>query len=418
MDAVFGSLLQVFGQALSLLYDVVKQYGIAIIILTILIRVALLPLTIKQTRSMAQMQEIQPQIKEIQRKHKGNRQKLNEELMKVYKEHKVNPLGGCLPLLMQAPFFIALYAVLGPNATSLAAAIPDDLDRGRVQSAVCVPYLPSSDGDNLLPRVTPPGSNEIRCSNGDEETFEVEEWVHAKTGGDLNANMTDPPPEMFRCVAEERGGSFDTDYFVCKSPPGTGHLPKDGALYADLVEEGSTFAGMELQCSPSAAGSSAGLGACTRQLDASGKPAKGSPLKAIPYYLLIGGMVFTTWYQQKQMQQMSGQTTPQMQMMGRIMPVFLGFISFSIPAGVLLYWVTTNVWQVGQQRVMMRSRAKAAAADGSKKPSAAKEAVKGDGKGNGKKPVATPPAQRRPNPAGRGGSRRSGGGSRKKRRKR
>src|SRR3989337_2966094 len=110
---MFQELLEVFGQVLSFLYDTVafSNYGVAIILLTLLIRIALLPLTIKQTRSMAEMQQIQPLIKELQKKHKGDRQKLNEELMKVYKEHKVNPLGGCLPLLMQLPFFFALYAV-------------------------------------------------------------------------------------------------------------------------------------------------------------------------------------------------------------------------------------------------------------------------------------------------------------------
>jgi YidC/Oxa1 family membrane protein insertase len=108
-----------------------------------------------------------------------------------------------------------------------------------------------------------------------------------------------------------------------------------------------------------------------------------------------------------------------MVMMGRIMPVFLGFISLSIPAGVLLYWVTTNMWQVGQQRVMMRSRLKKQAegapaprADGQRKGSTP-PLSKG---GNGQKRVESPP-QKRP-AANRGGSGRSGGGSRKKRRKR
>ena len=410
MEQVVGELLRAFGSILAFLYDIVKQYGIAIIILTILIRTALLPLTIKQTRSMAQMQQIQPVIKELQRKHKGNRQKLNEELMKVYKEHKVNPLGGCLPLIMQFPFFIALYAVL--RASSPAIALPVDFNADDIpNAAVCAPFLPSPGNPdvNLLPRLEPPGSNEIVCSNGTDAAFDVDAWQDSKAGREI-----DPPPDMFRCAPAEATGDVEEDHFKCQSPLGSGHLPKDSRLYEDILERGSKFLGMELACSPSQSGSSSQFRQCSREA------AGGGVATAIPYYLLIGGMVFTTWYQQRQMQQMSGQTTPQMQMMGRIMPVFLGFISFSIPAGVLLYWVTTNVWQVGQQRVMMRSRAKTAAADGSKKPAVAKEAVKGDGKGsgNGKKPAATPPAQRRPNPAGRGGSRRSGGGSRKKRRKR
>src|SRR5437899_12446306 len=72
----------------------------------------MLPLTIKQTRSMQEMQKLQPEVKRLQAKYKGgDRQKLNEEMMKLYKEHKVNPLGGCLPLVLQLPVFLALYRV-------------------------------------------------------------------------------------------------------------------------------------------------------------------------------------------------------------------------------------------------------------------------------------------------------------------
>ncbi|MEX2458956.1 MAG: YidC/Oxa1 family membrane protein insertase [Actinomycetota bacterium] len=406
MDQVFGALLRGIATILAALYDFVGNYGIAIVLLTIVIRVALLPLTIKQVRSMAEMQQIQPLVKEIQRKHKGNRQKLNEELMAVYKEHRVNPLGGCLPLLMQAPFFIALYAVL--NAFSPAVAIPagDDFRAATVRESFCQPV-----GEDL-PRISGLGSNEIRCTNGEEQTVEIEEWV-AKSGGRLNADTRNPPPQMFRCIAHEAGGAFAKDHLKCESPRSSGHLPKDSELYRDVIEGAPGFLGMELSCSPTQSGSEEGMRQCSR----SGARAGGAPLVA--YWGLVVLMVGTTWYQQRQMQQMSGQSNPQMVMMGRIMPVFLGFISLSIPAGVLLYWVTTNLWQVGQQRVMMRSRLKKEAAgapapraDGQRKggtPSLPKG-------GNGQKRVESPP-QKRP-AANRGGSGRSGGGSRKKRRKR
>ena len=78
-------------------YGIIPSYGLAIILLTLAVRILLLPLSIKQTRSMREMQRIQPEIKKIQAKYKGNRQKMNEEMMALYKEHGVNPLGGCLP---------------------------------------------------------------------------------------------------------------------------------------------------------------------------------------------------------------------------------------------------------------------------------------------------------------------------------
>jgi YidC/Oxa1 family membrane protein insertase len=93
------------------------QWGLAIIGLTVIVRLILFPLTWRQYKSAQQMQVIQPQIKELQKKYKSDRAKLQEETMKLYSEHRVNPFASCLPLLLQLPVFIALYAAikgLGP----------------------------------------------------------------------------------------------------------------------------------------------------------------------------------------------------------------------------------------------------------------------------------------------------------------
>ncbi len=88
------------------------NYGVAIILLTILVRIVFWPITRKSTESMKRMQEIQPLVKAVQAKYKDNVQKQQQEIMALYKEHKVNPLGGCLPMLIQIPVFIALFVVL------------------------------------------------------------------------------------------------------------------------------------------------------------------------------------------------------------------------------------------------------------------------------------------------------------------
>jgi YidC/Oxa1 family membrane protein insertase len=88
------------------------NYGLAIMLLTILIRIIFWPLTHKSTQSMKRMQAVQPLMKEIREKFKDNAQKQQQEMMKLYKEHKINPLGGCLPMLIQIPVFIALFVVL------------------------------------------------------------------------------------------------------------------------------------------------------------------------------------------------------------------------------------------------------------------------------------------------------------------
>src|SRR2546421_1985353 len=84
----------------------------AIIGLTVMVRMLLVPLTVKQIHSMQRMQRFAPQMKELQRKYKGDRQKQNEELMKFYKENNINPAASCLPMLLQLPVFFALYLVL------------------------------------------------------------------------------------------------------------------------------------------------------------------------------------------------------------------------------------------------------------------------------------------------------------------
>ena len=97
---------------LAWFYSLIPNYAIAIALLTLTVMVLLTPLTLKGTKSMLQMQRLQPEMKKIQQQYKGDRQKLNEELMKFYQENKINPLGGCLPLLIQMPVFIVLYRVL------------------------------------------------------------------------------------------------------------------------------------------------------------------------------------------------------------------------------------------------------------------------------------------------------------------
>ena len=84
----------------------------AIVALTVLVRMALVPLTVKQIHSMQNLQRHAPEMKEIQRKYKGDRQKMNEELMKFYKENSINPASSCLPILFQIPIFISLFFVL------------------------------------------------------------------------------------------------------------------------------------------------------------------------------------------------------------------------------------------------------------------------------------------------------------------
>ena len=93
-------------------YGVIPNYGVAIIILTVLIKIILWPLGSKSYKSMSEMKKIQPLMKEIREKHKNDKKKMNEEVMGLYRTYKINPLGGCLPMVVQLPVFFALYRML------------------------------------------------------------------------------------------------------------------------------------------------------------------------------------------------------------------------------------------------------------------------------------------------------------------
>ncbi len=109
---MWSSLITLVTKLLTVLYGFTHNYGVAIILLTILIRLILYPLMQKQMVSMREMQKIQPLMKAVQEKYKNDKERLNKELMALYKEHKVNPMGGCLPLLIQMPILILLFQTL------------------------------------------------------------------------------------------------------------------------------------------------------------------------------------------------------------------------------------------------------------------------------------------------------------------
>lgn len=245
---MFDALFELLGHVLSFFYDLIPNYGVAIILLTIFVRVVLLPLTIKQTKSMQAMQKIQPQMKELQAKHKGDKQRLNEEMMKLYKTHQVNPLGGCLPLVLQFPVFIALFQVLNACGLKVAKGKP--------------------------------------------------------------------------CPA---------------SAIGTKYLPASSAILTAIQTGNTGFLGMSMAASPAQVVSQSG------------------PVAAIPYFLLLAMMGLTTWYQTKQAAgaQPPGAANTQMAIIGKVMPVMLMLFSYRFPAGVSIYWVVSNLWTIGQQRVLL-----------------------------------------------------------------
>jgi YidC/Oxa1 family membrane protein insertase len=235
---ILDPIYHAMGTVLAFFYSVVSSYGLSIALLTMTVRILLIPLTTKQVKSQQAMQRIQPELKRLQAKYKNDRQKLNEEMMKFYKENKVNPLAGCLPIVLQAPLFIVLYRVV-------------------------------------------------------------------------------------------RGLSF---------PGGPRHVPHDSKLYTSLVESGGKMVSWGFDLAKSA-GSVPGFG------------------KAFPYYILVALTVITGYFQQRQMtaRMPKDSANQQMQMVAKVFPVIIGFVSLSVPAGVVVYFVVSNLWQIAQQAVTFKA---------------------------------------------------------------
>lgn len=112
MKYIYGLLVSFIEFLLNGVHSFVDNFGLSIIIVTILIKILLLPLTIKQDKSMKAMKKLQPELDEIRKKYANDKQMLNIKTMELYRENKVNPAGGCLPILIQLPILWALFGVL------------------------------------------------------------------------------------------------------------------------------------------------------------------------------------------------------------------------------------------------------------------------------------------------------------------
>ncbi len=257
----------VIARPLQFYYELWPNYAGAISLLTLTVMLVLLPLTLKGTRSMLAMQKLQPELKKLQNQHRDDRQKLNEEVMKFYKENNINPLSGCMPLLLQMPIFFILYRTLH----DLIWRAPSGFDLGAAAA---------------------------RAANG------------------VNNGVW------------EKFGNFQPK-----------HLDSTSRLYQDLIQtnEMSSF-GMNLAQSAQQALRS-GVGA------------------AAPYIILVMAVAATSYYQQRQIAGRPGaaQANPQQQMLLKIMPVFFAFISLTLPAGLVVYFLVSNLFRIAQQAFITRT---------------------------------------------------------------
>ena len=223
-------------------------WGLSIVFLTMTVRIALFPLFVKQIKSQRRMQELAPKIKVLQTKHKGDRETLNTELMKLYKDHGTNPISGCLPLILQLPIFFALFRVM----------------------------------------------NEFRPKGADHH--------------------------------------FEGKY----------------GLSSELIREGA-------RAKVFGAPISTAFNSSAKFLHQLGGDATTVKIVAVIMIVTMGATTFLT---QKQMMARTGPATDAQQaqiqkIMLYVLPFSFAIFGFSFPVGVLLYWLTTNVWSMGQQQYVI-----------------------------------------------------------------
>lgn len=407
MAEILGGIQRGLGMALNAIYEVIPSYALAIILLTIVVRALLVPITVKQVKSMQSMQKLAPEQKKIQAKYKELQKKvtdraevqqlrmqMNQEVQALFKHHGVNPLGGCLPMLAQMPVYIGMFSIMRAVITALPAValvvapglptagsqpshnIPADTFSSKdLKQTVCTPTKsPTAEGPS--PSEMPPLEIECRSPGGGEpKRFVVD---------DLAPQPGRTAEKTYAWIASCRPGVREDDTstaaedesetlaFVCASRPGTGHLPKDGKLFRDVTTDSADLIpGMHAGCTASQAASK------VRILECSARESDGGGARSIPYYLLIVGIMASQYYQGKQMlKRATGPQADTQRTMMKFMPVIIGFVSMNIPAGANLYFVVSNLWTIGQQHILLakKDEANAALGDGPGSGKASKDA--------------------------------------------
>jgi len=153
VSQILEPIIDILRQVLIFFNGYINSWGWSIILLTVIIKIVLLPLTIKQTKSMESMKKWQPEIKKLQEKYKNDKEKLGQETMKFYSENKINPFGGCLPLLLQLPVFFALFRLLGSGAGAnkeMFAKLAVTRFLG-ISSLTAIPWKSMKSGNDLIP---------------------------------------------------------------------------------------------------------------------------------------------------------------------------------------------------------------------------------------------------------------------------
>ncbi len=279
------------GWIIKTIYDLVQNYGVAIILFTVVIKLLLLPLNIKSQKAMKKQQKIQPVLAELQKKYANDQQKLQAEMMKLYKENNVSMTGGCLPLLIQMPILIALYQAIQKPLTYMFNVPYKNVPQDVIEKV-----------NALKDAIVSAGYNIGNAANMDTTQL-------------LNTNQIN-----ISSWAGEVGGKLHEWYI------------------------NFNFLGLDLSKAPQDA--LAYLGDVANNMGV-------VMLLIIPILAVISSVAQSKISMKLSGQDKSRQANDQTQamngMMTWMMPVMTGFFTLTLPAGIGLYWIVSGLIQILQQ---------------------------------------------------------------------
>ena len=306
------------GWILKMCYFLVNNYGVAIILFTVLVKALLLPLTIKQQRSMMLTQKIQPLLQELQKKYANDKEKLNAETMKLYQKYQVNPMSGCLPMLIQLPLLMALYFVMRRPVVYLMGFGEDEV--WRIVSA-------------------------------------VREWAEAVPGGleQFFQAVDVKDLETLTASSYKMFGAYEIQVaeFIHSHPELLENhwIAETGKTY-NIID--FNFLGINLSATPS-------FGAMMNLLfGRGGVTLETMLLWTIPVLAGVSSYLVSKISQKmqeapkKETRMIEEEKTNPMQSMTLMMPLISAWFAFSLPAAVGLYWIVSNVLQLVQQVVLAK----------------------------------------------------------------
>jgi YidC/Oxa1 family membrane protein insertase len=278
IEDAFSPLISLFESILVFIHEnlPLTSWGLAIVLMTVVIRAVLVPLTFKQLKSMQEMQRLAPQISALKEKYKDDKQRQQQEIMKFYQEHKVNPFASCLPLLLQLPVFISLFYML----------------RTDLKFDICGPQLRRFYSQEL-------GKHIVSNSQVPQSARVVP--GHGKVPGVSEIGCSTPFHSPIAVVPSHSQGSLHT-------------IAAGSAKFLFIPDITFKATGVVL---------------------------------VVLLLVYVASQVLSTMVA-------TARADPNQRRLMLLLPLVFVVILFRYPAGLLVYWITTNLWTIGQQLVIRR----------------------------------------------------------------